>query len=379
MAASPLSNINHLERPRAVDAMSSDPQDSFTGTRPVAPQHAFDTAKLAAFMRQNVDDFKGELEIEQFKGGQSNPTFLLGAGGRKYVLRRKPPGTLLPSAHAVDREYRVISALAGTDVPVAKAYALCEDASIIGTAFYIMDYVQGRILWNSALPDHSPPERTALFDEMNRVIAALHRVDYQAVGLESYGRPGNFIERQVARWTKQYRASETERIEAVENLIAWLPQHIPAGDETRIVHGDYRIDNVIFHPTEPRILAVLDWELSTLGHPLADFAYHCMTWRMPPGPSRGIAGLDLTALGIPTEEEYLAAYCRRTGRDGISRSDWEYYMVFNMFRLTGILQGIMARALQGNASSPEALAAGKRARPLAELAWQLVERIQQRN
>ena len=379
MAASPLSNLDYLGRPRAVNAMSSNPQDSFTGTRPVAPQHAFDTAKLAAFMRQNVDDFQGELEIEQFKGGQSNPTFLLAAGGRRYVMRRKPPGTLLPSAHAVDREYRVISALAGSDVPVAKAYALCEDASIIGTAFYIMDYVQGRILWNSALPEHSPAERAALFDEMNRVIAALHRVDYQAIGLESYGKPGNFIERQVARWTRQYRASETERIEAVESLIAWLPQHIPAGDETRIVHGDYRIDNVIFHPTEPRILAVLDWELSTLGHPLADFAYHCMTWRMPPGPSRGMAGLDLPALGIPTEEAYLAAYCRRTGRDGISQGDWEYYMVFNMFRLTGILQGIMARALQGNASSPEALAAGKRARPLAELAWQLVERIQQRN
>ena len=359
--------------------MSSDPQDKFTGTRPVAPQHAFDTAKLAAFMRQHVDDFRGDLEVEQFKGGQSNPTFLLSAGGRKYVMRRKPPGTLLPSAHAVDREYRVISALANTDVPVARAYALCEDPGIIGSAFYIMDYVQGRILWNSALPDHSPAERTALFDEMNRVIAALHSVDYKAVELEGYGKPGNYLERQVARWTKQYRASETERIEAVENLIAWLPQHIPAGDETSIVHGDYRIDNVIFHPTEPRILAVLDWELSTLGHPLADFAYHCMTWRMPPGPSRGMAGLDLPALGIPTEEEYVAAYCRRTGRAEISRSDWEYYMVFNMFRLTGILQGIMARALQGNASSAEALAAGKRARPLAELAWQLVERIQQRN
>jgi len=359
--------------------MSSDPQDKFTGTRPVAPQHAFDTAKLAAFMRQHVDDFRGDLEVEQFKGGQSNPTFLLSAGGRKYVMRRKPPGTLLPSAHAVDREYRVISALANTDVPVARAYALCEDPGIIGSAFYIMDYVQGRILWNSALPDHSPAERTALFDEMNRVIAALHSVDYKAVELEGYGKPGNYLERQVARWTKQYRASETERIEAVENLIAWLPQHIPAGDETSIVHGDYRIDNVIFHPTEPRILAVLDWELSTLGHPLADFAYHCMTWRMPPGPSRGMAGLDLPALGIPTEEQYVAAYCRRTGRAEISRSDWEYYMVFNMFRLTGILQGIMARALQGNASSAEALAAGKRARPLAELAWQLVERIQQRN
>jgi aminoglycoside phosphotransferase (APT) family kinase protein len=359
--------------------MSSDPQDRFTGTRPVAPQHAFDTAKLAAFMRQHVDDFRGELEVEQFKGGQSNPTFLLTAGGRKYVMRRKPPGTLLPSAHAVDREYRVISALANTDVPVARAHALCEDAGIIGSAFYIMDYVQGRILWNSALPDHSPAERAALFDEMNRVIAALHSVDYKAVGLEGYGKPGNYLERQVARWTKQYRASETERIEAVENLIAWLPQHIPVGDETSIVHGDYRIDNVIFHPTEPRILAVLDWELSTLGHPLADFAYHCMTWRMPPGPSRGMAGLDLPALGIPTEEQYVAAYCRRTGRAEISRGDWEYYMVFNMFRLTGILQGIMARALQGNASSAEALAAGKRARPLAELAWQLVERIQQRN
>jgi aminoglycoside phosphotransferase (APT) family kinase protein len=359
--------------------MSSDPQDRFTGTRPVAPQHAFDIQKLAAWMRANVDGYSGDLTLEQFKGGQSNPTFLLAAGGKKYVMRRKPPGTLLPSAHAVDREYRVISALAKTDVPVARAYALCEDDSIIGTAFYIMDYVEGRILWNSALPDHSPAERAALFDEMNRVIAALHSVDYQAVGLEGYGKPGNFLERQVARWTKQYRASETERIEAVENLIAWLPQHIPAGDETRIVHGDYRIDNVIFHPTEPRILAVLDWELSTLGHPLADFAYHCMTWRMPPGPSRGMAGLDLAALGIPTEEAYLAAYCRRTGRTDISQSDWEYYMVFNMFRLTGILQGIMARALQGNASSAEAMAAGKRARPLAELAWQLVERIQQRN
>jgi aminoglycoside phosphotransferase (APT) family kinase protein len=359
--------------------MSSDPQDRFTGTRPVAPQHAFDMPRLADWLRANVEGYSGELTLEQFKGGQSNPTFLLAAGGKKYVMRRKPPGTLLPSAHAVDREYRVISALANTDVPVAKAYALCEDDSVIGTAFYIMDYVEGRILWNSALPEHGPAERAALFDEMNRVIAALHSVDYQAVGLESYGKPGNFLERQVARWTKQYRASETERIEAVENLIAWLPQHIPAGDETRIVHGDYRIDNVIFHPTEPRILAVLDWELSTLGHPLADFAYHCMTWRMPPGPSRGMAGLDLPALGIPTEEDYLAAYCRRTGRDGISQSDWEYYMVFNMFRLTGILQGIMARALQGNASSAEAMVAGKRARPLAELAWQLVERIQQRN
>jgi aminoglycoside phosphotransferase (APT) family kinase protein len=295
------------------------------------------------------------------------------------VLRRKPPGTLLPSAHAVDREYKVISALAATDVPVAKTYALCEDESVIGSMFYIMDYVQGRILWNSALPGLERDERAALFDEMNRVIAALHRVDYEAVGLGGYGKPGNYLERQVARWTKQYRASETERIDAVENLIAWLPQHVPATDETSIVHGDFRIDNVIFHPTEPRVLAVLDWELSTLGHPLADFAYHCMTWRMHAGQSRGLAGLPFTELGIPTEDEHVKAYCRRTGREEISKSDWEYYMVFNMFRLVGILQGITKRVQLGNAASADAEAAGRRTRPLAELAWQLVERIEANN
>ncbi len=359
--------------------MISNPQERFVGTRPVAPQHAFDPSRLAAFMRQHVDDFRGELQLEQFKGGQSNPTFLLTAGGKQYVMRRKPPGVLLPSAHAVDREYRVISALADSDVPVAKTYALCEDKEVIGSAFYIMDYVQGRILWNSALPEFAAAERTALFAEMNRVIAALHKVDVASVGLTSYGKPGNYLERQVARWTKQYRASETERIDAVENLIAWLPQHIPAGDETRIVHGDFRIDNVIFHPTEPRILAVLDWELSTLGHPLADFAYHCMTWRMHPGQARGMAGLPLTALGIPTEDDYVKAYCRRTGRGEISKDDWEYYMVFNMFRLVGILQGIAKRAQLGNASSADAAEAGKRTRPLAELAWQLVERIEANN
>jgi aminoglycoside phosphotransferase (APT) family kinase protein len=358
--------------------MTLDPQDRFVGTRPVAPQHAFDVDRLAAFMRQNVDDFRGALQVEQFKGGQSNPTFLLTAGGRQYVMRRKPPGTLLPSAHAVDREYKVISALAQTDVPVAKAHALCEDDSVIGSAFYIMDYVQGRILWNSALPGFEPAERRALFNEMNRVIAALHSVDYEAVGLGSYGKPGSYIERQVARWTKQYRASETERIEAVENLIEWLPKHIPSGDETRVVHGDFRIDNVIFHPTEPRILAVLDWELSTLGHPLSDFAYHCMTWRMPQGRSRGLAGVPLAELGIPTEEEYVRMYCERTGRGDLPRSDWEYYMVFNMFRLVGILQGIVKRAQLGNAASADAVETGKRTRPLAEQAWALVEQIEKR-
>jgi aminoglycoside phosphotransferase (APT) family kinase protein len=344
-------------------------------TRPVAANNAIDGARLAAWLALNVAPLDGPLEIAQFKGGQSNPTYLLAAGRQRYVLRRKPPGKLLPSAHAVDREFRVIRALADTDVPVAKALALCEDEAVIGTAFYVMEYVSGRVFWDPQLPDLAPAERTLVHDEINRVIAALHRVDYVAVGLGDYGRPGEYIARQVARWSKQYQASETEKIEAMDRLIAWLPENIPVGDETRIVHGDYRIDNVIFHPTEPRILAVLDWELSTLGHPLADFAYHCMVWRIPPGTFRGLGGLDLAALGIPSERDYVAAYCRRTGRDGIEPRDWEYYMAYNMFRIAAIAQGVMARALQGNASSAQALETGRAARPLAELAWRQVERL----
>lgn len=353
--------------------------DKFIGTRPVPAQHAFDTARLAEWMRAHVEGFKGELTVEQFKGGQSNPTFLIRAGGKGYVMRRKPPGKLLPSAHAVDREYRIITALADTGVPVARSYALCEDDAVIGTAFYIMDYVEGRILWDPALPGMTRAERGAIFDEMNRVIAALHCVDYEALGLADYGKPGNYIERQVGRWSKQYKASETEKIEAMDNLIEWLPRHIPPGDETRITHGDFRLDNLIFHPTEARILAVLDWELSTLGHPLVDFAYHCMTWRLSPGQFRGLAGTDVAALGIPSEAEYVAAYSRRTGRGAIPEAEWDYYMAFNMFRLAGILQGIMARALQGNASSQEAIETGKRTRPLAEEAWRQVERIKSKH
>ena len=349
--------------------------DKFLGTRPVSSRHAFDTGRLADWLRANVEGYSGELAVEQFKGGQSNPTFLLSAGNRKYVMRRKPPGKLLPSAHAVDREYRVITALAQTDVPVAKSYALCQDDGVIGTAFYIMDYVAGRILWDPALPGMVPAERTAIFDEMNRVIAALHNVDYASVGLADYGKPGSYFARQIDRWSKQYRASETEKIEAMDNLMAWLPANIPAGDETSIVHGDYRLDNVIFHPSEPRILAVIDWELSTLGHPLSDFAYHCMTWRLSPGQFRGLQGHDLAALGIPGEADYVALYCRRTGRESIPAAEWEYYLAFNMFRLTAILQGIMARAMQGNAASQEAIDTGKRARPLAEEAWRQVESI----
>ena len=347
--------------------------EDFSGTMPVQERHRFDTAALERYLRDHVAGFSGALGVEQFKGGQSNPTFLLRAGEGRYVLRRKPPGKLLPSAHAVDREYRVLSALHGTDVPVAKPYVLCEDESIIGTAFYVMDFVEGRVLWDPSLPGETPAGRRAIFDEMNRVIAALHSVDYTARGLGDYGKPGNYLQRQIARWTKQYRASETERIEAMENLIAWLPDNIPAGDETTLVHGDYRLDNVIFHPTEPRILAVLDWELSTLGHPIADFAYHCMTWRLTPTEFRGMSGFDFAGLGIPAESEYVEMYCRRTKRARIP--DWDFYLAYNMFRLAGILQGIMGRVVEGTASSQHAIESGKRARPMAEAGWRQVEKI----
>jgi aminoglycoside phosphotransferase (APT) family kinase protein len=294
----------------------SETQD-FVGTMPVTEQHRFPTDRLLAWMTRHVDGFRGPLAVEQFRGGQSNPTFRLAAGGKRYVLRRKPPGKLLPSAHAVDREYRVISALGQTEVPVAKTYALCLDDGIIGTAFYIMDYVEGRIFWDPTLPELAPAQRWAIYDAMNGVIAALHKVDYDKIGLGDFGRPGNYVARQIDRWSKQYRASQTEKIEAMDRLMEWLPKNVPAEDETAIVHGDYRLDNMIFHPTEPRVLAVLDWELSTLGSPLGDFSYHMMTWELGPEAYRGLGGKDLKALGIPSKEDYLAMYCRRTGRSGI--------------------------------------------------------------
>jgi aminoglycoside phosphotransferase (APT) family kinase protein len=256
---------------------------------------------------------------------------------------------------------------------VARPWLLCEDESVIGTAFYVMDYVEGRVLWDQSLPGMSKEARAATYAEMNRVIAALHLVDYEEIGLGDYGKPGNYLARQITRWSKQYRASETEHIEAMERLIEWLPAHIPPQEETTIVHGDYRLDNVIFHPSEPRILAVLDWELSTLGHPLADFSYHCMSWRLEPGMFRGLGGVDVQALGIPTEEEYVAMYCQRTGRSHID--NWDYYSAYNMFRLAGICQGIMGRVVDGTAVSQQALDSGKRARPLAEAGWRQVEKI----
>jgi aminoglycoside phosphotransferase (APT) family kinase protein len=341
-----------------------------------APQerHRFDADALERYLRDRIEGLHGPLTVEQFRGGQSNPTFLLGAGTRRYVLRAKPgpAARLLPSAHAVEREFRVISALGATGVPVPRAYCLCEDESVIGRAFYVMEFVAGRVLWEQSLPGMTPGERAAVYAEMNRVISALHRVDYAAAGLADYGKPGNYLARQIGRWSKQYRASETEPIEAMRRLIAWLPENIPPGDETAVVHGDYRLDNLIFHPSEPRILAVLDWELSTLGHPLADFSYHCLGWHIPPGKFRGIAGLDLEALGIPGEEAYIAAYCASTGRAGIAH--WNFYLAYNLFRIAAILQGVMKRAIEGIAASDQALDAGKRARPLAELGWEYAEK-----
>jgi aminoglycoside phosphotransferase (APT) family kinase protein len=352
--------------------------DLFIGVKPVEERHRFDESRLDAFMKANVEGYRGPLQVEQFKGGQSNPTYRVSAGGKRYALRRKPPGKLLPSAHAVDREFKVISGLYKTGFPVARPYALCEDDAVIGTAFYVMDCVEGRVLWDQSLPGMSKAERRAVWEELNRVIALLHSIDYKAAGLEDFGKAGSYIERQVGRWTKQYLASETQKIEAMDNLIAWLPKNIPPTDETTIVHGDYRLDNTVFHTTEPKLVAVLDWELSTLGDPLADFAYHCMSWHTPPGKFRGIGGLPLEELGIPTEREYTELYFKRTGRKGVDPSVWDYYMAYNLFRIAAILQGIAKRVVDGTAASEHARDAGSRARPLAELGWAQVEKILKR-
>ena len=354
--------------------MAIDATDEFAGTRAVAEAHAFDVASLEAYLRGRLPEWQGPLAVEQFRGGQSNPTYKLTAGDRQYVLRRKPPGKLLPSAHAVDREYRVITALANTDVPVPQTFCLCEDDAVIGTAFYVMAFVEGRVLWDPTLPGMRPAERRALFDDMNRVLAALHGVDYARVGLADFGKPGNYFARQIDRWSRQYKASETEPIDAMDRLIEWLPRHIPEDDRTTIVHGDYRIDNLVFHPTEPRIVAVLDWELSTLGHPLADFSYHMMAWRLGGAGFRGLRGADFAALGIPPEKEYVDLYLARThAAHRPTPEQWSFCLAYNLFRLAAILQGVMARAVAGNAANARAMEAGKRARPIAELALREVE------
>ena len=333
------------------------------------PADLAEVSRITPWLAEHVPGFAGPLTVEPLRGGQSNPTFSLATPAARYVLRRKPPGPLLPSAHAVEREYRVMRALAGSAVPVPAVHGLCEDASIVGTAFYVMDFVAGRIFTDSRMPGVSRSERAALFDAMNGVIAALHSIEPASVDLADFGRAGRYVERQVARWARQYRAVAAEPIEAMERIIEWLPRQMPPDHGSRIVHGDYKVDNIVFHATESRIVALLDWELATIGDPLADFAFHLMAWHLEASLFRGWAGEDLDALGIPDERAYADAYERRTGLK--VATDWRFYLVFSMFRLAAILQGIAMRAESGNASDPHAAAVGRQARPVAEKAWRL--------
>jgi aminoglycoside phosphotransferase (APT) family kinase protein len=355
------------------EAAEQSAQDLNSGTKPVDPRHAIDEVKLAAWLEANVEGYVGPLEVRQFKGGQSNPTYQLVTPARKYVLRRKPPGKLLPSAHAVDREYKVISSLNKTGFPVAKAYALCLDEDVIGTIFYVMENVEGRILWDGTLPDYQPAERRAIYEVQIDTLAALHTVDYAAVGLSDYGKPGNYFTRQIDRWTKQYKASETTPIPEMDRLIDWLAKTVPADDQTSIVHGDYRLDNMILHPTQPRVIAVLDWELSTLGNPLADFSYFLMNWVMPSDQRGGLSGIDdLEAYGVPTIPQAVERYCKATGRDGLPELDW--YFSYNLFRLAGICQGIVGRVRDGTAASAHAQLMEARVPVLAKGAWDFARR-----
>ena len=353
-----------------------------TGTRAVSDKHAFDTDALTHWLQDHLPGFAGPLTVAMFKGGQSNPTYQLSTPAKSYVLRAKPGpvSKLLPSAHAVEREFAVMRGLHGTAVPVPTMYCLCEDESIIGRAFYIMEYMQGRVMWDPALPGMTAAERSAIFNEMNRVIAALHSVPFTERGLAGYGKPGNYFERQIGRWSKQYTASITQPIPEMDKLMQWLPSNIPplARDDSlvSIVHGDYRLDNLMFDAQQPTVIAVLDWELSTLGHPLADFSYHCMSWHIPPGDFRGIGGLDLAALGIPSEDEYIGLYCERTGlfQPEQLKAEWNFYMAYNMFRIAAILQGIAKRVEAGTASSAQAVSSAAGAKPLAKLAWQFANK-----
>lgn len=341
-----------------------------SGTTQVRNALRFDVSKLEQWLANTLGQEAQTIDVRQFKGGQSNPTYLLTTPAGSYVLRRKPPGDLLPGAHAIEREYRVIAALAAQDFPVPRPLGLCEDASVIGTPFYVMEHIDGRIFWEVSLPELRAEERARYFDVMNATIAALHGIDPAAAGLGDFGKPGDYFERQITRWSKQYLAdAEAGQVAAMDRLVTWLPGAAPADDgEARIIHGDFRCDNMIFHPTEPKVIAVLDWELSTLGHPLADFAYHLMMYRMPAGITAGLAGLDLVALGIPPEAKYVDAYCARTRRDGIPNLD--FYVAFNMFRLAAILHGIKGRVARGTAASAHAAKMAEGLEPLAELAWE---------
>ena len=339
---------------------------------PVLDAHRFDEDALTRFMSDHVDGFAPPLEVTQFQGGMSNPTFMLTDGnGKRYVLRKKPPGKLLPSAHAVDREFKVISALNATDVPVAKAYALCEDDAVIGQAFYIMEFLEGRVFRDVALPDLPPDERRAIYEAMNDALAKLHSVDFAAIGLSDYGRVGGYISRQVRRWSQQYEASKTDEIPEMDKLTAWLNDNMPADSLTTIVHGDFRLENLIYHPTEPRVLAVVDWELGTLGNPLSDLAYNCLTYHYADPRWGDIIDLDYEATGIPSEEDYVAQYCARTGRE---IDDYTYYLVLSLFRFAAIIQGVYYRGVQGNAATPAALQRKGKCELLAKIAWTLVEK-----
>jgi aminoglycoside phosphotransferase (APT) family kinase protein len=339
----------------------------------MANEFELDIASLTAYLEANVDGFKGPLSAEKFAGGQSNPTYLIEAASGKYVLRRKPPGELLKSAHAVDREFRVMHALASTDVPVPKMRVLCDDDSVIGSMFYLMDFLDGRIMWDAALPGQTPAERTAIYDAMNKVLADLHSVDIEKAGLSDYGKPGNYFERQLSRWTKQYRASETETVPSMEKMMVWLSDNLPADDGLVCInHGDFRLDNMMFAHDSSEVLALLDWELSTLGHPYADLAYQCMQLRIPSDAAiPGLGGVDREVLGIPSEKAYVQQYCQRRGIAEID--NWVFYLAFSFFRLSAILQGVYKRALDGNASSKKAMDYGALAAPLADLGWALIE------
>lgn len=328
---------------------------------------------LRSYLRKHLPDTNGSIVIEPLSGGQSNPTFRLRCGARSYVLRKQPAGVLLPSAHAVDREYRVITALGGTDVPVPRTYCHCDESSVIGTPFFVMEFADGRHFWDPALPELVAADRSALWNDINSVMARLHKVDYAAIGLADYGKAGNYFERQINRWSKQYRASETEQIESMNRLMDWLPRNIPADESTTIVHGDFRIDNLMVHPVEPRVIAVLDWELSTLGHPLADFAYHMLAWRLTWEQFRGMANKEVALLGIPAELDYLSLYRKRTGRGVMDPAVWEFCVVFSIFRLAAILQGIAQRVVIGTSADVSAAQVGARARTIADVAWRQVE------